>query len=155
MAPAADAASLARLLAVLQSLKPDIVNASTPKAGLLGMLAARTLRTPVRIYLLRGLRLETTTGMTRRILGVTERIASACAHEVVCNSASLRDAAVQGGHVPAAKALVLGGGSSNGVDTARWTRTRERIEEGLRHLALEPLGRDAEDAAPSSEVVRR
>jgi glycosyltransferase involved in cell wall biosynthesis len=126
--PGRDAVSLARVSAALRSLEPDIVNASTPKAGLLGMLAARALRVPVRIYLLRGLRLETTRGALRRVLSATERIAAACSHDVVCNSASLREAAVSGGHVPEAKSLVVGAGSSNGVEVDRWERTPERLE---------------------------
>jgi glycosyltransferase involved in cell wall biosynthesis len=128
--PAEDAASLAHLLATLRSLRPDIVNASTPKAGLLGMISARALRVPVRIYLLRGLRLETATGAVRRILSSTERITAACAHEVVCNSPSLRDAAVAGGHIPREKTRIIGAGSSNGVEIGRWTRTPARVEHG-------------------------
>jgi glycosyltransferase involved in cell wall biosynthesis len=129
-----DVASLSHMLAAFRKLRPQIVNASTPKAGLLGMLAARALRVPVRIYLLRGLRLETASGTLRKVLSATERMASACAQEVVCNSESLMRAAVEGGHIPREKAHVLGLGSSNGVDAARWRRTEERIARG-RELA--------------------
>lgn len=133
--PREDAISLARLLPVLRSLRPDIVNASTPKAGLLGMIAAKTLRVPVRIYLMRGLRLETTTGNLRRILSATERITAACAQTVVCNSESLRKAAALGGHIPASKARLVGEGSSNGVEPERWERTPERVAAGRARLA--------------------
>lgn len=142
--PREDAISLARLLPILRSVEPDIVNASTPKAALLGMLASRTLRVPVRIYLMRGLRLETTSGNLRRILSATERITAACAHTVVCNSGSLREAAVAGGHIPAAKARLVGEGSSNGVEADRWTRTPERIAEGRRRLAEHGITDDDE-----------
>lgn len=130
MSPKADAASLVALTRTLRSLAPDIVNASTPKAGLLGSMAARALNVPHRIYLLRGLRLETETGAKRAILGATERIASACATEVVCNSKSLLDAAVRGGFVPAEKARILGLGASNGIDAARFERTPELVGRG-------------------------
>lgn len=142
--PRADAASLARLVPVLRRLRPDIVNASTPKAGLLGMIAARALRVPVRIYLLRGLRLETTQGTLRKVLATTERITSACADEVVCNSASLREVAIAGGYVPAAKVRVVGAGSSNGVSPAQWVRTPERIAAGRVRLAEAGIGDDDE-----------
>lgn len=138
-----DAVSLARLTAVLRRLRPDIVNAGTPKAGLLGMMAARALDVPVRIYLLRGLRLETARGALRRVLAITERVASACAHEVVAVSRSLVQAAVEGGYVPSTKAIVLGAGASNGIETERFRRTEALRLEGGRLLA--PLGVGPED----------
>lgn len=128
--PKGDALALARLTRLFLRLKPDIVNAGTPKAGLLGMMAARVTRVPVRIYLLRGLRLETTSGRLRALLGGTERVAAACARDVVCVSASLRDVFVEGGYAPASKCLVLGAGSSNGVDVARFGRSAENEAAG-------------------------
>lgn len=133
--PTADARSLGGMCRTLLSLRPDIVNASTPKAGLLGMMAARALGIRVRTYMLRGLRLETASGALRTLLSGTERIASACATDVACVSASLMRAAVAGGHVPMEKAHVVGAGSSNGVQIERWTRTPDRLDEGRRRLA--------------------
>jgi glycosyltransferase involved in cell wall biosynthesis len=127
IAPAGDAVSLARLIAVMRDIRPHIVNASTPKAGLLGMLAARAAGVPVRIYLLRGLRLETTHGLQRLVLSATERLASACAHRVVSVSESLRRAYLAEGCASAEKTVVLGAGTSNGVDIARFERTPERV----------------------------
>jgi len=139
--PRQDPISLARLVRVLRRIRPDIVNAGTTKAGLLGMLAARAVGVPIRIYLLRGLRLETAKGVMRPILAVTERIASACAHDVICVSPSLLRVSVEGGHIPAAKASVVGAGSSNGYDTERYRRTPELIEKGealVRDLGVRP-----------------
>lgn len=135
IAPAADAVSLARIVHELRRIRPDVVHASTPKAGLLGMLAAKASAVPVRVYLLRGLRLETAEGLTRQILGVTERVASSCAHDVVCVSESLRRVAVDGGFVSGEKARVLGGGSSNGVDVQRFRTTPELRAQGEAMLA--------------------
>jgi len=129
----ADVGSLARIHGAVRELRPDIVNASTPKAGLLGMLAARVIDVPVRIYLLRGLRLETTRGALRRVLGATERAASRCAHEIVSVSPSLRDAYVRGGWAPAHKVRVLGDGSSNGVDT-RWFAPTLDVRDAARRV---------------------
>ena len=42
------------ILRIIRQQKPDIINASTPKAGLLGMLASYVARVPKRIYQLRG-----------------------------------------------------------------------------------------------------
>jgi len=132
-----DAVSLVRLGRALATLRPDIVNASTTKGGLLGMMASRTLRVPVRIYLLRGLRGETTTGSTRSILRATEKVAVACAHEVVCVSESLRTRFVEEGYAREKKTRVLGAGSSNGVDVGRFSpasveaRRAARVEIGI------------------------
>jgi glycosyltransferase involved in cell wall biosynthesis len=138
LSPAADALALARMTAALRRVRPDIVQASTPKAGMLGMLAARALRVPVKIYLLRGLRLETTRGALRRILATTERLTAGAADEVACVSPSLLRAAVAGGWVPPEKASVVGAGTSNGVDGLRFRRTEARAAEGAR--LLEALG---------------
>jgi glycosyltransferase involved in cell wall biosynthesis len=124
-----DAVSLARLTRALRELRPDIVNASTAKAGLLGMMAAAAVRVPARVYLLRGLRLETESGAKRAVLGATERIAAACAHRVVCVSESLRERYVAAGFARADACSVLGAGSSNGVDLARFARTPARLAE--------------------------
>ena len=77
LSPLKDLVSLLRLYTVLRRLRPAIVNAGTPKAGLLGMIAACAVGVPVRIYFLLGLRLETTHGVKRFVLGVAERCASA------------------------------------------------------------------------------
>lgn len=134
----ADLVSLARMVRALGRLRPDIVNAGTPKGGLLGMMAARAISVPVRIYLLRGLRLETVQGLLRPVLAATERIASTCAHDVACVSPSLRDVSVAGGYISEKKATIIGAGSSNGVDTSRFERTPELRAEGTR--LLEALG---------------
>jgi glycosyltransferase involved in cell wall biosynthesis len=127
-----DAIALARITRTLAALNPDIVNASTSKAGLLGSIAAATLRVPVRVYLLRGLRLETERGVKRAVLGVAERVAVSCAHEVVCVSESLRERFVADGFASAARCRVLGAGTSNGIDVARFALTDARRAEARR-----------------------
>jgi glycosyltransferase involved in cell wall biosynthesis len=140
----ADARSLERVTRTLFDLQPDIVNASTAKGGLVGMMAAVTARVPVRVYLLRGLRLETARGAKRAVLGMTERIAARCAHRIVCNSESLRARYVEGGYAPADKCVVLGSGSSNGIDVERfdrqrWTREAEQLRGRLGIAANAPV----------------
>ncbi len=125
--------AFAAVVAGMRTARPDIVNASTPKAGLLGMLAARALGVPARIYLLRGLRLESARGVLRHGLGLAEAAASACAHRVVCVSDSLRRAYVTGGYARAEKTSVL---ASNGVDLARFAPRSD-----TRAIALEVRNR--------------
>lgn len=168
--PRQDPVSLARLIRILRRIRPDIVNAGTTKAGLLGMLAARATGVPIRIYLLRGLRLETAKGIMRPILAMTERIASACAQDVICVSPSLMRLSVGGGYIPSEKASVVGDGSSNGYDTERYCRSPELIAKGealVRELGVAPgdkviafVGRLAWDKGITElldafEIVRR
>jgi glycosyltransferase involved in cell wall biosynthesis len=120
IAPAADLAAFLRLLRVLRRLRPNLTEFSTPKAGLLGNVAALLCSVPTRVYMLRGLRLETAQGLKRIVLKVAERIAAACAHTVVCNSESLRERARVLGVARESKLHLVGDGSSNGVDMARF-----------------------------------
>jgi glycosyltransferase involved in cell wall biosynthesis len=121
IAPVADVVSLFRLWRFLGKCKPDIVEFSTPKAGLLGSLAACLRRVPWRVYMLRGLKLETARGCKRRILLVAERLAAACAHVVLCNSESLRTRALALRVAPRQKLQLLCDGSSNGVNVERFS----------------------------------
>jgi glycosyltransferase involved in cell wall biosynthesis len=131
VAPLADLLSLLRLWRVLLNLRPDIVEFSTPKAGLLGMLAATFARIPRRVYLLRGLKLESQRGLKRLVLQAGESTAAACAHIVLCNSPSLREQAIALHLAPEEKLQILGSGSSKGVDVERFysgpTSLRERF----------------------------
>jgi glycosyltransferase involved in cell wall biosynthesis len=121
IAPLSDLVSLFRLARALYRLRPDIAEFSTPKAGLLGSLAAILCGVPCRVYMLRGLRLETASGPLRWILLGTERIAARCCHVVLCNSRSLRDQAVRLHLADEKKLQLLGYGSSNGVDVDRFS----------------------------------
>jgi hypothetical protein len=108
IAPFSDAISLFRLWLLLIRSHPDIVEFSTPKAGLLGTFAAMLSGVPRRVYMLRGLKCETATGLKRTLLFATERMASACAHVVLCNSESLRDQALLHGIASKHKLRLLG-----------------------------------------------
>lgn len=121
--PFFDLVALVRWVRLLRRRRQDVVIASTPKAGLLGMAASWLLRVDRRVYLLRGLRLETETGLRRAILLAMERLAAGFATDVLCVSHSLRDEYVRLSLGKPAKAVVLGSGSSNGVDTERFRPT--------------------------------
>src|SRR5262245_55098143 len=56
--PLRDVVALGRLVRELRAIRPDIVNAGTPKAGLLGVIAGRLSGAPIVVYLVRGLRFE-------------------------------------------------------------------------------------------------
>jgi glycosyltransferase involved in cell wall biosynthesis len=121
IAPVADLVAFVAICKVLWRLRPAITDFSTPKAGLLGNVAAWLLGVPHRVYTLRGLKMEGLRGGKRRLLLWSERLAARCAHVVLCNSASLRAAAMMLRIAPREKLQLLGDGSSNGVDTVRFS----------------------------------
>lgn len=114
--PLADLRALLKWVALLRTLRPAALMVGTPKAGLLGSLAGFITRVPRRIYVLRGLRLETTRGVARFALASLERMTAAAAHTVLAVSHSLARLYVEERLAPRRKVVVLGEGSSNGVD---------------------------------------
>ena len=121
IAPLHDLLSLWRFYRLMRQMRPMVTDVGTPKAGLLGGVAAWLLGVPCRIYTLHGLRLETTTGLKRIFLTLTERVACACAHRVICVSPSFCQRAIELKLVSAGKTVVLGSGSCRGVDVQRFS----------------------------------
>lgn len=124
-----DVASLWRLSRFMRALRPTITNVGTPKAGLLGGLAAWLNRVPCRVYTLRGLRFETTEGLKRLLLINADRLACFLAHRVICVSHSLREKAIDTGLTSREKTVVFGSGSSNGVDVRRFMPTPDMMRQ--------------------------
>ena len=114
--PLADARALLAWIRLLRAVSPDVISVGTPKAGLLGGIAGLIARVPTRIYLLRGLRLETASGLQRVVLTLVEKCSMAVSHRVLSVSSSLRQRAIDLRLVGETKVIVLGAGSSNGVD---------------------------------------
>jgi glycosyltransferase involved in cell wall biosynthesis len=149
IAPWADLVSLVRLWWLLTVRQPDLTEFSTPKAGLLGSIASKLAGVPKRVYMLRGLKLESTSGLKRKILLVTEKVAAWCSQVVLCNSESMRNEALALGIAPANKLKVLGDGSSNGVDLTRFSPgpsdVRGRLEIPADSLVVGFVGRLTKD----------
>lgn len=121
--PLADLASVRALVRTLRTIRPDGVVYATPKASLLTSIVSRFLGIPVRIYQAWGLRLETTTGLQRRILTAAERLTAALSTQVTANSRSLADRMKELRLTGSKPITVLGEGSSHGVDTVAFSPT--------------------------------
>jgi glycosyltransferase involved in cell wall biosynthesis len=132
-----DIRCLCRLWFLLKSIRPAVTNMSTPKMGLIGGLAARMARVPQRIYTLRGLRYETTRFWKRKLLIACEKMAYACAHQVICISRSVQQTAIQDRIAPAGKLVLLGEKGSEGVSIEPKVEIREG---GLAHHLRTQLG---------------
>lgn len=128
-----DALSYLRLLRIIRKLRPEMTVTLGPKAGLVGGLAAATCQVACRIQTKWGIRLETTKGLLRLVLTLADKIASACAHLVLCDSESGRSRAIELGLAPAGKVKVVASGSANGIDTRRFDLTMTNQASG-RHF---------------------
>jgi glycosyltransferase involved in cell wall biosynthesis len=123
--PFQDLVCLVKLIRVIKEFKPDIVHTHTPKAGLLGMMAAWFCRVPLRLHTVAGLPLMETQGLKRKVLIFTEWLTYFCAHRVYPNSFGLKkfiDAHIK---VPSGKIKVIGKGSTNGIDTNYFDLTED------------------------------
>jgi glycosyltransferase involved in cell wall biosynthesis len=119
LAPVADLASVARARTLLYRLAPDVVQAGTPKAALVGMIAARLCGTRVRIHHVRGLAHATAAKARSMAAAAATRLSCSLSTQVLCVSESVRETLVQEGFCAREKTHVLAHGSSNGVDAER------------------------------------
>ncbi|OLT14216.1 hypothetical protein BJF78_19630 [Pseudonocardia sp. CNS-139] len=130
----ADLRAIVAAVRILRSVRPAVVNASTPKAALVFGVAGVLARVPVRVYSLWGLRLEgERRGSLRfRVLWLAERVTAMAATTVLCASGSLRDRAIGLGLTTPARSRVLGRGSTNGVDLERFRPPGPGEADGVR-----------------------
>ena len=134
--PLRDIRSLLQIFRLIRHIRPQIVHSHTPKAGLLGMAAAKAAGVPVRLYTIHGLPFETRTGLWRRILEAAERTSSALSTRAYAVSPSLRQVVIDLKLCPASKLSTLGAGSCAGVDLDRFNAAdrplhRSAIRQGL------------------------
>lgn len=113
-----DVISFIRAFRLLRRLRPAAVNVATPKAAFVIGLAAAAARVPVRVYSLWGLRLEGERpgSFRHRLLRLVEWITSRASTVVLCAGAELLARAESLGVLAGRRAVVLGHGSTNGVD---------------------------------------
>lgn len=113
-----------RLVQIMRDFKPDIVHTHTPKAGLLGMLAAWLCRIPVRMHTVAGLPVMESRGAKKLLLQATERLTYTWANQVYPNSLGLLTYMQQVlGANDERKFRIIGRGSTNGIDTESFKQT--------------------------------
>lgn len=101
----------------LRKEKPQIVHTHTPKAGIIGMLAARLAGVPYRLHTVAGLPLIEATGTKRKILNFVEKLTYSSATRVYPNSKGLYDFILQNNFTQSNKLKIIANGSSNGINT--------------------------------------
>ena len=139
--PVEDLRCLRQLVAIMRRERPDIVHTHTPKAGLLGMLAARIAGVPVRIHTIAGLPFMTTTGKRRRLLIAMEKLTYLAAQHVWPNSKSMLAFMREENLCPERKLDMIGQGSTNGIDLGRFSRSS--VTEEAEHIVKTQIGYEA------------
>jgi glycosyltransferase involved in cell wall biosynthesis len=128
--PWKDLKSLVKLIKVFRKEKPFIVHTHTPKAGLLGMLAAKITGVPHRLHTTAGLPLLVYSGFYRKILNAMERLTNACATQVFPNSFNMMKIMSEMKLCDTKKMRVIGNGSSNGIDTKHFSVEQAMADSG-------------------------
>ena len=116
--PVKDLSSLFQLYRILKREKPFIVHTHTPKAGIVGMMAAKMAGVKHRLHTVAGLPLVEATGTKRSILNQVERLTYSCATKVYPNSKGLEEIILKHKFTKPEKLKVLANGSSNGINTS-------------------------------------
>jgi glycosyltransferase involved in cell wall biosynthesis len=96
--------------------KPLFVHTHTPKAGTLGMLAAKMAGIPLRLHTVAGLPLLEAKGFKKILLIIVEMITYNCATNIYPNSFGLKNIIISKNLCKKNKLKVLANGSSNGID---------------------------------------
>ena len=116
--PTKDLVAVYKLYRFLKKEKPLIVHTHTPKAGIVGMMAAWLAGVPNRLHTVAGLPLMETEGLKRQILNFVEKTTYFFATKVYPNSQGLYDFIVSEKFTSEKKLKIIGQGSSNGIDTS-------------------------------------
>lgn len=136
ISPLVDLKTLFQLVRLFRRHRFDAVHSVTPKAGLLGMLAARIAGVPVRVHWFTGQVWATRAGVGRFVLKSADRLIAATSSHLLADSPSQRDFLLAEGVCRAGAVEVIGDGSICGVDGERFrpdpqARERVRVEHGI------------------------
>lgn len=115
--PIKDLVAVYKLYKFLKKEKPAIVHTHTPKAGIVGMMAAWLAGVPNRLHTVAGLPLMEATGFKRKILNFVEGLTYRFATKVYPNSKGLYNFIIAEKFTKPYKLSIIRNGSSNGIDT--------------------------------------
>lgn len=132
-----DFKALLQLRTYFSKMKFDAVHSVTPKAGLLGITAARLARIKVRIHIFTGQVWHTRTGMFKRLLMLLDRLIVSNATHILVDGESQRQFLIQQNIIKAKNSKVLGKGSISGVDSSKFipdtlVKKQVRTELGIK-----------------------
>ena len=111
-----DIISIYKLTKYLNNYKFDAVHTITPKAGLIGMIAAFICRIKFRIHIFTGQVWHTKKGLYRFLLQIFDKLIVKLATNIIVDGNSQRNYLIKNNIVSINKSIVLGAGSISGVD---------------------------------------
>jgi glycosyltransferase involved in cell wall biosynthesis len=123
ISPLTDLKALWKTYQLIKKHKPEIVHTHTPKAGIVGMLAAKLAGVPIRMHTVAGMPLMETNGIKKIILKWVEKLTYWSATRIYPNSFGLKKIIINLQLAPENKLKVLANGSSNGIDTTHFNPT--------------------------------
>ncbi|WP_040281906.1 glycosyltransferase family 4 protein [Psychroserpens damuponensis] len=123
ISPIQDLKAVFHLYKILKKEKPHIVHTHTPKAGVIGMLAAKLAGVKHRFHTVAGMPLLVATGPKRILLNYTEMLTYKCATKIFPNSYGLKDIILKEKFTTQKKLTVIGRGSSNGINVDHFDRS--------------------------------
>ena len=139
--PVKDIKAVLELYKIFKKEQPDIVHTHTPKAGTLGMIAAKLSGVPHRLHTIAGLPLLEETGKKRKLLNSVEKLTYSCATLILPNSFAMKEIILEEKFCSEDKLRVIANGSSNGIDTGHYdikTVPEEKIASLNKELNLKP-----------------
>lgn len=136
-----DVRSFISWIRLILEIKPDAVVLSTPKAALLGMLASWMCSVPLRVYHVRGLRVEGMKGVWALLGQLFEGLTAFLATDVLVDSESLLKEMRRRHLLNGERGTVLGCGSCCGVDT-NWFHPPSEDEKRRIRALLDLTGED-------------
>lgn len=128
--PAADAIGLLRFINFFTHNRYDVIHISTPKASLLASIAAAATFNGRVMFVYRRCVYELMNGLKRTIYLNVDRLISRFSTAVVPISRQLDVFLREARICPPEKLVLLGSGSSNGLDTQRFKITPETLAAG-------------------------
>jgi glycosyltransferase involved in cell wall biosynthesis len=152
--PFHDLLSIYQLCRLIRRFQPTIVQGHTPKGALLAMIAAALNRVPIRIFQVHGLPHVAARGLRRALLILATRVSCRLAHRVFCVSHSMRDILITHQFCSPAKPIVLGNGSSGGVDAGKFNPNPESLAAGQAFRASLAIPADALVIGFAGRIVR-
>jgi len=134
--PWADLVVLIKLILYLRGEKFDLVWAVAPKAGLLGMLAARIANIKARLFLFQGEYWASRTGLWRVFLKLMDKVTVIAASHLLAVSESERSFLESNKIVRKGDIKVLGSGSICGVNLERFNFSQDRRDQVRTSLSI-------------------